>query len=101
MEILFHRQATREYPAALRRYDRITSRLGDRFVAAVSTAVGKILVNPNSPPVELGPFRRVRLRKFPYALFFAIISADTIGVVAVAHTSRRAGYWRRRRFDNP
>ena len=100
MQLRFQRRAIREYQAALRHYDQISPHLGDRFVAAMDEAGKRILSDPTSHPVERGVFRRVRVRKFPYVMFFCVLSNDIVGVVAVAHTSRRPGYWRRRRFDS-
>jgi hypothetical protein len=47
-------------------------------------------------PVLSGPYRWVRVRRFPYLLIFRRKSPEVIVIVAVAHTSRRPGYWRRR-----
>jgi len=98
MELIFHRRAILEYREALRHYDQISFQLGDRFVAAMDSAVARILADPTSHPLELGSFRCVRLKQFPYALFFQVIADNTVGVISVAHTSRRPGYWRHRRF---
>lgn len=98
MNLIFQRRAIVEYQAALRHYDRISSRLGDRFVAALDAATRRILSDPTSHAVALGRFRRVRVKSFPYAVFFCVLSNENVGVIAVAHTSRRPGYWRHRRF---
>ena len=39
--------------------------------------------------------RRVRLRRFPFAIVYRV-GTDEIQVVAVAHLHRRPGYWRDR-----
>ena len=100
MELNFQRRAILEYREALRHYDQISLRLGDRFVAAMDVAMTRILADPTSHPMELGTFRRIRVKQFPYALFFQVMADDTVGVVAVSHTSRRPGYWRHRRFGS-
>jgi len=43
-----------------------------------------------------GVARRVPLRRFPYFVVYRE-RADYIEVVALAHTSRRPGYWKSRR----
>ena len=58
----------------------------------------RIVADPDSLPQVWGGFRRIRVRRFPYVLFFKRLDAQTVGVYAVAHTSRRPGYWRRRRM---
>lgn len=99
MNVIFQRRAIREYHAAIRRYDRISARLGDRFVSAMDVAVRRIAADPTSLAQVLGPFRQIRIKGFPYALFFSLLDVETVGVIAIAHTSRRPGYWRQRRFD--
>jgi hypothetical protein len=39
--------------------------------------------------------RFVKLRNFPYVVFYAVLDGEVL-VVALAHTKRRPGYWRRR-----
>jgi len=41
--------------------------------------------------------RRVLLRRFPYSIVF-YESEDQVVIVAFAHSSRRPGYWRSRKF---
>ena len=40
------------------------------------------------------PVRRIPLTKFPYLIVY--IDAQTIQIVAVAHSKRRPGYWKTR-----
>ena len=46
MELNFQRRAILEYREALRHYDQIALRLGDRFVAAMDVAIARILADP-------------------------------------------------------
>ena len=41
-------------------------------------------------------FRRARVNRFPYVVVFEI-RTDEVLVVAVAHASRKPGYWQRRK----
>lgn len=100
VDLIFQRRASAEYHATLRHYDRIAPRLRDRFVAAVDAAVRRILADPTSHAAVLSRFQRVRVNGFPCALFFCLLSDNSVGLVAVSHTSRRPGYWRHRRFGS-
>ena len=40
--------------------------------------------------------RRLVMRHFPYAIIYTV-AADEIQVLALAHHSRRPGYWRKRK----
>jgi len=48
--------------------------------------------------VELAEFRACPLKRFPYTIFYIDLD-EQIWVGAVAHQSRRPGYWARRRPD--
>ena len=85
----------------MRRHDSsIDPNLADRFRSAVDVVLARIVADPDSWPQVGGGFRRIRVRRFPHVLFFKRLDPQTVGVSAVAHTSRRPGYWRRRRFDD-
>ena len=99
MEVRFQCSAGREYQLARRYYSQIDPNLADRFRSAVDAVVARILADPNSLPEAGTGFRRIRVKKFPYIIFFKELDGQTIGIYAVAHTSRRTGYWRRRRID--
>jgi toxin ParE1/3/4 len=95
-EVLFHRLAAREYGAARDWYGARSPEVAQRFHLAVDRAVSRIATNAERLPVLVRQFRWVRVGRFPYVLIFRATSHDVLIVVAVAHTSRRPGYWRRR-----
>ena len=69
----------------------------ENFRIAVDQAVSRISSGSESLP-KLGPvYRYAQVRRFPYVLIFRERSPESIMVMAVAHTSRRPGYWRGRR----
>lgn len=94
--VSFHRLATREVTEARQYYFARNPRVADRFQIAVNAAVRRIRDDPLSLPADIASFRRIRVRRFPYLLVFEISSQSRVLVIAAAHTSRRAGYWRRR-----
>jgi len=47
------------------------------------------------PVWESTPARRYVVPKFPYAIFY-MERLDDIRILAIAHTSRRPGYWKSR-----
>ncbi len=100
MTVRFHRLAAREYRAARAWYEQRRLGLGAEFAAQVDRAVARIVSQPDRWPVFRGPFRRVRIRRFPYALYYCVDPPDAILILAVAHAKRRQGYWLRR-FGRP
>lgn len=86
--------AEREFVEAARWYEDRAG-LGDDFIAEHDAALLHVRKSPLSPATLDGVHRVARLRRYPYSLIYRI-EDDTIFVVAVAHQSRRPGYWRRR-----
>jgi plasmid stabilization system protein ParE len=95
--VIFHRLAVREYRDSRKWYAARSASVAERFRAAVDIAVDRVASQTDSLPILSGEFRWVRVRRFPYVLVFKRRSPDVVMIVAVAHTSRRPGYWRRRK----
>jgi plasmid stabilization system protein ParE len=96
MDVRFHRLAAREYEEARTWYERRGTGLGDEFAEETDRAIARIANDPYRRPVCFGRFRRVRLGRFPYSLYYYVVDPSRILVLAVAHARRRPGYWRRR-----
>jgi plasmid stabilization system protein ParE len=92
--------ARAELRAAARWYDRQRAGLGRELIAAVDEAMQRMSrLGPDCRPVygvdpELGA-RRVRTKRFPYAVVF-IEQPKAIRVVAIMHERLRPGYWQER-----
>jgi hypothetical protein len=98
MDIDFHRLAAKEYREARDWYERRRDGLGDRFKAEVDRAVARIAAQPDRWPAFRARFRRVRVGRFPYTLYYRAVSPTRALVLAVAHGRRRPGYWTRREY---
>ena len=94
--VYFHRLALDELIAARRWYSNKSGGTARRFVDAVNTAVGRIQAFPNAGVLIHPPYRWVRLRRFPYVLYYGPVGTNITEVFAVAHAGRRPGYWLRR-----
>jgi len=98
--VRFHPDARAEFDADADWYDARRPDLGDEFIDAVEAAVEDCAAHPArwplfpGVPAELGVRRRV-VQRFPYLVAYLAYD-DGIVVVAVAHASRRPGYWRAR-----
>ena len=96
-QIRFHRLAAREYRLARDCYWERSKEAAQQFIFALDRAVDRIVADAESLPVLAGVFRYARVTGFPYVVVFRRVEADIVKIVAVAHTSRRPGYWRHRR----
>jgi len=94
--VRFLRLAQHEFDKVRRRYARQYSSRAQRFVDAVDHAVQQIANAPDLWPVYQGPFRWIRAGRFPYILYYRLLDPNTAQIYAVAHISRRPGYWMRR-----
>jgi toxin ParE1/3/4 len=89
-----HPEAAREARAARRWYSERNSDAGARFLGELVHALDAIAEQPMRWPVYLGA-RRFHLQRFPYSVIYDVTD-DEPEILAVAHDSRRPGYWRQR-----
>ena len=90
-------EAEEELTATAQWYEEQRAGLGDAFLDAIDEALARASENPmscSSWPME-ERYRRLVVRRFPHVVFIEI-REDAVEVVAVAHSSRRPGYWRAR-----
>ncbi len=99
IEVAFHPEARSEYLEALERYLDLSERVGRSFQQEVDRSVELVESGPEQWPIFEDPVRFIRLRRFPYLLYYERVDAAVVQILAVAHGSRRPGYWRRRRED--
>lgn len=76
-------------------YEARSAGLGSRFRAEIESACAAIAQHPLLWRLRPGGYRRVNLPGFAYYIAFAIDEEHAL-VVAVAHTSRRPGYFKDR-----
>lgn len=99
VKVEFHRLAQKEYLEARRWYAVRSLEASANLTIAVNQAVTRIRENPEGLSKIAKQFRYVRVTGFPYILIFRQLEPGLIHVHAMSHTSRRPGYWRKRRFE--
>jgi len=96
MQFELHPEAREEFLAAASRYETEVPGLGTRFVAEFERCLSLLLDAPQiGAPLGRKLRRFVLDDAFPYSIIYAVLR-DTLYVVAVAHGSRRPGYWKRK-----
>ncbi len=70
--------------------------LGLIFIDEFERSLEVLCNYPRRGPIWRGTTRRLPLRRFPYAIIYQIKPED-VRVIALAHQSRRPGYWRGRK----
>lgn len=101
--VRYHPAARDELRAAIRYGEAERPGRGALLEAAVSHALRRLRRLPRSAPPWPrlhGSFeiRKALVKHHPYLVVYAILR-DQIVVLAVAHTSKRPGYWRERLAD--
>lgn len=98
MRYEFHPEALEEFEEAARHYSRRQPGLDLRFIASVRETVERILGEPTRWRIFEEDVRRCFTHVFPYSILYTI-ERDYVLIVAVAHCSRKPGYWKSRRSE--
>jgi plasmid stabilization system protein ParE len=96
VQVLFHRLATADYLRGIAWYRAQRSGASARYVAAVEDAVARIEASPHTGSPCYGAYYWVRVRRFPYLIYYRVLTDSLTLIYAVAHAHRRPGYWLRR-----
>ncbi len=95
--VAFDAEATAEFDEAVRYYEARTEGAGVRLRFEVKRALDRMATNPQHyPRVGRTSYRKCPVPPFRYVIFF-LERPGYIWIAAVAHASRRPGYWRERR----
>ena len=92
MKYGFHPDARLEYREAAVFYEARQPGLGAAFTREIETAIDRILAAPDLFRFVEQDLRRCFARTFPYAVLYTV-EGDFILIVALAHGSRKPGYW--------
>jgi plasmid stabilization system protein ParE len=95
MTVDFHPEASNEVVSARRWYDEQSATAARRFQNEIDQAVEAIDSFPLRWPVGILKTRFLTLEHFPYSVIYRPRESGVL-VLAVAHASRRPGYWKGR-----
>jgi plasmid stabilization system protein ParE len=94
--LLIAEAAEEEYTEFLNWYAERSLRAAEGFEGAFQQALESIASHPERYPLCDDRHRFFLLKRYPFQIIYRRASEDRWLVVAVAHTSRRPGYWRYR-----
>jgi plasmid stabilization system protein ParE len=95
MRLEFHPEAELELIESAVYYEKQVPGLGERFESEIRYATDLLLDQPEIGPLVIPDLRKFILTRFPFTLYYSI-TAYVIRIEAVAHQSRRPGYWKPR-----
>ena len=87
--------AATEIETAYRWYENERGGLGSEFLEAVDKTINAIAENPERFPVIRKDIRRALLQRFPYGIFYRVISGHIL-VIVCFHGKRNPRVWRSR-----
>lgn len=96
IDVSFHTEAMEEYAASYVWYYERGQHLAEAFEHEIERALRLIVDAPERWPIYKEKYRKILVRRFPYSLVYT--NTDTqIVIIAVAHGSRKPGYWKKRK----
>jgi plasmid stabilization system protein ParE len=93
--VRFHREADEDLSEAREWYEQRSEFAAQAFSPEIAHAIDRILEAPHRYPKGRRGERCFVLDRFPYTILYRV-REDHIYITAVAHQSRRPGYWRHR-----
>lgn len=93
--LVFRPEVREELNEAYTWYESQQSGLGDEFLDCIDERLNQICLMPESYPVVYRDVRRAVVRRFPYAVYYRIVSSRVI-VTAIFHGHRDPKAWQTR-----
>ena len=91
--VIFEAPAQAEIAEASAWYEGKSYGLGGDFLRVIAAASEQLARNPEAFPPTQMRFRRILLRRFPYALHFELLSGQQVSVLACLHHRRSPTRW--------
>jgi len=92
-ELLIASGAEEDYAESLKWYAERSVQAAEGFEAEFAGALEAIAANPDRYPLCDDRHRFYLLKRYPFQIIYRQASKDRLLVVAVAHSSRKPGYW--------
>lgn len=92
-QVIFEAAAQAEIAETFDWYEQISYGLGGDFLRVLAADEEQLTRNPQAFPPTRGRFRRILLRRFPYALHFELLSDQRVSVLACLHHRRNPARW--------
>ena len=97
--LIIHSQARAELDQSMAHYEGQLPGLGLDLQAEVERTLADIQENPLlGSPYQSTRYRFWVVRRFSFVVYYRELE-EAIWIAAIAHGSRRPGYWRRRRIE--
>lgn len=92
-QVIFEAAAQAEIAEAFEWYEQKSYGLGGDFLRVIAAAQEQLTRNPETFPAARGRYRRILVRRFPYALHFELLGDHQVSVLACLHHRRNPARW--------
>ena len=92
-QVAFEAAAQAEIAEAFAWYEQQSYGLGGDFLRMLAAAEEQLTRNPQAFPPTRGRFRRILIRRFPYALQLELLSERRVSILACLHHRRDPAKW--------
>ncbi len=93
--LVFRPEVRDELDEAFQWYERQKVGLGDEFFDCIDEMLNRVCLMPEACPVVYRDVRRAVVKRFPYAIYYRILSSRII-VTAIFHSQRNPKSWQQR-----
>lgn len=94
-QVVFRKQARKEFDEAGDWYEKERSGLGMEFLSEIQLLIQRIATTPEQFPMLHRDVRKAVALRFPYCIYFRERKENII-VLAVFHSARNPAIWRQR-----
>lgn len=95
MNLDMHPEARLEFREAIAYYENCRDGLGLEFSREIYASINRVAETPLLWARLSDNSRRFLTKRFPYSVIYQVLNGDIL-IVAVAHQSRKPGYWKKR-----
>jgi plasmid stabilization system protein ParE len=95
MNLEMHPEARLEFRESIEYYEDCREGLGIEFSREVYASINRVAGAPLLWSRLTDNSRRFLTKRFPYSVIYQVLNGDIL-IVAVAHQSRKPGYWKKR-----
>ena len=92
-QVRFEPAAQAELAEAVAWHEQLSAGLGAEFLRVLAATTEQLARNPRAFPPARSRFRRLWLRRFPYALHFELLSEQRVSVLACLQYQRSPEVW--------
>jgi plasmid stabilization system protein ParE len=96
MQVVYHREAQDELIAQAQFYEHRQPGLGASFLAAVDSAIERIVEQSTGMAIVEEDVRRCPVARFPFDVYFRVLDEE-IRILVIMHERRDPNYWKHRR----